>query len=154
MAPGALHEPEDRFDRGQARWIAGDKEIELPGFRLRLAADQRLLQVAHAARRHRRDLLSKPGRDGRALAGDEPMPGGGADAVAADVHRPLAMSAAKIAASLRSTRWTGTLGSSPSEYSEPRNRRTTRVTKRVKFLVKRLPLQVTWRATVIPIKSR
>ena len=33
-----------------------------------------------------------------------------------------AMSAAKIAASLRSTEWTGALGFSPSEYSEPRNR--------------------------------
>jgi hypothetical protein len=32
------------------------------------------------------------------------------------------MSAAKIAASLRSTGWTGTLGSSPSEYSETCNR--------------------------------
>jgi hypothetical protein len=33
------------------------------------------------------------------------------------------MSAAKIAASFRSTGWMGTLGSSPSEYSEPRDRR-------------------------------
>src|SRR6266851_3110029 len=35
------------------------------------------------------------------------------------------MSAAKIAASLRSTGWSGTLGSSPSEYSQTRNRRAT-----------------------------
>jgi hypothetical protein len=35
------------------------------------------------------------------------------------------MSAAKIAASLRSTGSTGTLGSSPSEYSDQRDRRAT-----------------------------
>jgi hypothetical protein len=35
------------------------------------------------------------------------------------------MSAAKIAANLRSTGWTGTLGSSPSEYSKMRNQRAT-----------------------------
>ena len=35
------------------------------------------------------------------------------------------MSAAKIAASLRSTGWTGTLSSFPSEYSDGRDRRAT-----------------------------